>query len=191
MFTWQKSFSDSGCVNYRTTGIMDPKQILGYVKSPLANVPCLVLSKLLCMAIPIAQIAIGSVYLNDCPKQNYIPIYVLVCGVFGVVLGLLACLPCARDTNEGGHPILSLLCSVWNGLVCTFLFCWLISGSVWIYSIYPPNYNQTMTADLYCNKTLYLFAFWTTTVGYILLALFLLIGCCCCVGYCICGLAQK
>ncbi|XP_065104601.1 transmembrane protein 272-like [Paramisgurnus dabryanus] len=164
---------------------MDPKQMWGYVKSPLATLPCLVISKLLCMAIPIAQIAIGSVYLNDCPKQNYIPIYVLVCGVFGVVLSLLAC------QGEGGHSTLSLLCSLWNALVCTFLFCWLISGSVWIYSIYPPNYNQTMTGDLYCNKTLYLFAFWTTTVGYILLALVLLIGCCRCIGYCICGLAQK
>uniref|UniRef100_A0A8C2GDZ5 Uncharacterized protein n=1 Tax=Cyprinus carpio TaxID=7962 RepID=A0A8C2GDZ5_CYPCA len=49
---------------------------------------------------------------------------------------------------------------------------------VWIYSVYPPNYNQTMAGDAYCNKTLYLFAFWTTTLGNILLGLVLLCGSC-------------
>lgn len=42
-------------------------------------------------------------------------------------------------------------------------------GNVWIYSIYQPNYNKNTSVDPYCNKTLYLFAFWTTTLVYILL----------------------
>lgn len=51
-------------------------------------------------------------------------------------------------------------------------------GNVWIYSIYQPNYNKNTTSvDPYCDKTLYLFAFWTTTLVYILLGLFLLCGC--------------
>ncbi|KAG9328726.1 hypothetical protein JZ751_011329 [Albula glossodonta] len=37
--------------------------------------------------------------------------------------------------------------------------------NVWIYSIYPANYNETQTDIPYCNKTLYLFAFWITTLG--------------------------
>ncbi|XP_067308108.1 transmembrane protein 272-like isoform X2 [Pseudorasbora parva] len=143
------------------------------------------------MALPIAQIAIGAVYLQDCPQQRYIPVYVLVCGVFGVLLALLSCLPCARETEEeAGRNLLSLTCTVWNALVTTFLFCWLISGSVWIYSIYPPNYNQTLAGDPYCNKTLYLFAFWTTTLGYIVLGLGLLLGCCICICTCFCGFAR-
>ncbi|XP_056598791.1 transmembrane protein 272-like [Triplophysa dalaica] len=151
---------------------MDPKQMWGYVKSPpITNVACLVITKLLCMAFPIAQIAIGAVYLQDCPRQHYIPIYLLVSGVFAVFLGLLTCLPCAKETEEEGPNKLRNICGYWNSLVSTFIFCWVICGSVWIYSIYPPNYNQTLAGDLYCNKTLYLFAFWTTTLGYILLAL--------------------
>ncbi|XP_056611603.1 transmembrane protein 272-like [Triplophysa dalaica] len=151
------------------------------------NVACLVITKLLCMAFPIAQIAIGAVYLQDCPRQHYIPIYLLVSGVFGVFLGLLTCLPCAKETEEEGPNKLRNICGLWNSLVSAFIFCWVICGSVWIYSIYPPNYNQTLAGDLYCNKTLYLFAFWTTTLGYILLALVLLISCCCCVCSCIFG----
>ncbi|ROL45585.1 Cytidine deaminase [Anabarilius grahami] len=150
---------------------MDPKQMWNYVKSPPGgtSTACLVISKLLLLALPIAQIAIGAVYLQDCPQQHYIPVYVLVCGVFSVLLALLSCLPCAREMEETGRTMLSFICTVWNALVSTFLFCWLISGSVWIYSIYPPNYNQTLAGVPYCNKTLYLFAFWTTTLGYVLL----------------------
>ncbi|XP_051757261.1 transmembrane protein 272-like [Ctenopharyngodon idella] len=173
-------------------GNMDPKQMWNYVNSPPGgtSAACLVISKLLLLALPIAQIAIGAVYLQDCPQQHYIPVYVLVCGVFSVLLALLSCLPCARETEETNHTMLSLICTVWNALVSTFLFCWLISGSVWIYSIYPPNYNQTLAEVPYCNKTLYLFAFWTTTLGYVLLGVALLLGCCSCICTCICGLAK-
>ncbi|KAK9967106.1 hypothetical protein ABG768_001523 [Culter alburnus] len=164
---------------------MDPKQIWDYVKLG-TSITCLVISKLLFLALPIAQIAIGAVYLQDCPQQNYIPVYVLVSGVFNVLLGLLSCLPCARETEEG-YTLLSLTCTLWNALVSTFLFCWLISGSVWIYSIYPPNYNQTLAGVPYCNKTLYLFAFWTTTLGYVLIGVVgLLLGC----SFCIFGLVK-
>ncbi|KAG9274309.1 calpain-5-like isoform X1 [Astyanax mexicanus] len=57
----------------------------------------------------------------------------------------------------------------------TFLLSF--TGSMWIYSIYPPNYNSTLPGEPYCNKTLYQFAFWTTTVGYIVIAVLLVLGC--------------
>ncbi|XP_050969756.1 transmembrane protein 272-like [Labeo rohita] len=170
---------------------MDPKQMWTYMKSPpITSIPCLVITKLLFLALPIAQIAIGAVYLHDCPQQHYIPVYVLVCGIFSVFLALLSCLPCAKETEEGGQTTLSRTCNVWNSLVSIFLFCWMICGSVWIYSIYQPNYNETVAGELYCNKTLYLFAFWTTTLGYILLGLALLVGCCFCICACICGIKE-
>lgn len=70
----------------------------------------------------------GAVYLQDCPRQHYIPIYVLVCGVFGVFLGLLTCLPCAKETEEEGPNKLSNICGLWNALVSGFIFCWVICG---------------------------------------------------------------
>lgn len=50
------------------------------------------------------------------------------------------------------------------------------TGNVWIYSIYQPSY--TPGTDQYCNKTLYLFSFWTTTLVYIFLGIVFLGGCC-------------
>lgn len=62
---------------------------------------------------------------------------------------------------------------------------------MWIYSIYQPNYNSTATsAGRYCDRTLYLFAFWTTTLVYILLGLFFLCGCCVCVCFYLLGRAD-
>ncbi|KAF7650146.1 hypothetical protein LDENG_00130470 [Lucifuga dentata] len=119
--------------------------------------------------MPIAQIAVGASYLDECPKQPNIPIYLVVAGVFGLLLAL-SCLPCTWESKDTPITLLSLLCMVWNCLSSIFLFCWLITGSVWIYSIYEPNYNKTATdVDPYCDKTLYLFAFWTTTLVYIFL----------------------
>ncbi|XP_059210371.1 transmembrane protein 272-like [Centropristis striata] len=149
------------------------------------------ISKVLCCAIPIAQIALGAIHLDDCPRQHYIPIYLIVVGVFSLVLSVLSCLPCTQEPEEGPSTPLSRAFTTWNSLTSLFLFCWFIAGNVWIYSIYKPNYNKNTTnVDPYCDKTLYLFAFWTTTVVYILLLLFLLIGCCVCCCMFLCGQAD-
>ncbi|XP_027143483.1 transmembrane protein 272-like [Larimichthys crocea] len=123
----------------------------------------------LCMVasiIPISQIVMGLACRLDCPKQNYIPIFLLVNG--GVLMLLLYMLP--------WHSSIHKACF---GLVSLFLFGWFIAGNVWIYSIYEPNYNETTTStDPYCNKTLYQFAFWTITLHYIVLGLII-----CAVGF--------
>ncbi|XP_067440070.1 transmembrane protein 272-like [Thunnus thynnus] len=118
--------------------------------------------------MPIAQLVMGAVYKNDCPQQPYIPIYLMVMGII-TMLSLFS----TMAYNSGS---LGIVCS---GLVSLFLFCWFIAGNVWIYSIYEPNYNKTTTSvEPYCDKTVYLFAFWTTNLSYILLGLVMLCGCC-------------
>uniref|UniRef100_A0A3Q4G819 Uncharacterized protein n=1 Tax=Neolamprologus brichardi TaxID=32507 RepID=A0A3Q4G819_NEOBR len=53
---------------------------------------------------------------------------------------------------------------------------YILPGNIVIYSIYEPNYNKNMTQpDVYCNKTLYLFA---TNLTYILLGALFLSYCC-------------
>ncbi|KAL6490667.1 hypothetical protein MHYP_G00010120 [Metynnis hypsauchen] len=74
------------------------------------------------------------------------------------------CNKCGISSRLSPADLHPTLYDLWNSLVTLFLFCWLIAGSVWIYSIYPANYNKTRTGQPYCNKTLYLSAFWTTTL---------------------------
>ncbi|XP_074479866.1 transmembrane protein 272-like [Sebastes fasciatus] len=158
---------------------------------PTPPTPVLGCSKIFFCVMPIAQIAIGAVHLDDCPRQHYIPVYLIVVGIFGLMLGVLSCLPCTKTPEDGTSSPISRLCTAWNSLITFFLFCWFIAGNVWIYSIYQPNYNKNTTnTDPYCDRTLYLFAFWTTTLVYILLGLFLVGGCCVLVCFFLCGRAD-
>lgn len=152
-------------------------------RTPTLSTPILVISKLFMAVLPIAQMAIGGVYLNNCPQQRYIPIYLLVSGAFALFLAVMSCLPCSQE-SETQSPA-SRICAAWNSLVSLFLFCWFVTGNVWIYSIYPANYNEG--DPLYCNKTLYLFAFWTTTLVYIFLGVAMVAGCCVMIFMCLCG----
>ncbi|XP_029696696.1 uncharacterized protein isoform X3 [Takifugu rubripes] len=156
---------------------------------PQPPTPILVCSKVALCIMPVAQIAIGAVHLNNCPREPHIPIYLIVSGVFTLALALLSCLPCSRQANDEPTNPLSRVCTAWNSLTTLFLFCWFVAGNVWIYSIYEPNYDKT-AADPYCNRTLYLFAFWTTTLVYILLGLFFVGGCCVLVCFCLLGRAD-
>ena len=41
------------------------------------------------------------------------------------------------------------------------MFSHTFAGNMWVFSVYQPNYNAAAADGLYCNKTLYTFAFWT------------------------------
>ncbi|XP_063320907.1 transmembrane protein 272-like [Pelmatolapia mariae] len=157
---------------------MASSNLVGRIRNyPKPSGPALAISKVVVCIIPIAQIAIGAKYLHECPREHFIPIYLIVVGVFGLILSLLSCLPCAKESEEGTSNPLSKISIAWNSVTSVFLFCWFIAGNVWIYSIYQPNYiKNTTDVSSYCNKTLYLFAFWTTTLVYILVGLFFLCG---------------
>nr|XP_057924953.1 transmembrane protein 272-like [Doryrhamphus excisus]XP_057924954.1 transmembrane protein 272-like [Doryrhamphus excisus] len=145
--------------------------------APQPSTPVLVAVKVLFCIIPIAQISIGAAHLDDCPRQHLIPIYLIVVGVFFTMLVLLICLPCARQPEDGPPNPLYRFCLGWNSLTALFLISWFIAGNVWIYSIYEPDYYKNVTSlESYCDKTLYLFAFWTTTLVYILVGLVVVIG---------------
>ncbi|XP_071316100.1 transmembrane protein 272-like [Trachinotus anak] len=110
----------------------------------------------------IVQLTVGAVFYSDCPRQPLIPVYLVVTGV---ILLLGCCVKCNI---------------IFRYLVSLFFFCWFIAGNVWIYSIYEPNYNKNTTqVSPYCNKTLYMVAFWTTNLTYVLLCMNFLSWFCC------------
>ena len=48
-------------------------------------------------------------------------------------------------------------------------------GAVWVYSTHYPNYNPT-SGEQYCQKTVYLFAYWFTNLSWVAVGLMLLCG---------------
>ncbi|KAG5852055.1 zgc:103586 isoform X1 [Anguilla anguilla] len=114
----------------------------------------------------------GALHLDECPQQPYIPIYLGVGGLLAVAAQLPYLKCCERRTDE--RPALRSLLKVYKALIFLVLFGWFITGSVWVYSIYPPNYDSSGT--VYCAKTLYLVAFWFTNICYIFIAMGLAFG---------------
>uniref|UniRef100_A0AAV2KU72 Uncharacterized protein n=1 Tax=Knipowitschia caucasica TaxID=637954 RepID=A0AAV2KU72_KNICA len=128
------------------------------------------------------MLTLCATYLEECPKEPYIPIYLVVMGAviletFGLIVILLICLPSAKPQNPRRRdhlplpprPLLRL--DLPHLLLCLLLVhCW----------VYEPNYvkNGTMADSTYCHKTVYLFTFWTTTLVYILLGVYVS-GICC------------
>ncbi|XP_064630558.1 transmembrane protein 272-like isoform X2 [Lineus longissimus] len=135
------------------------------------------------LVIPISMIAVGAVFLHDCHYERYIPIYLIVGGVFSTLLNIYrlvhSALGAKKKEGRRGLPF--------DMIVGLFLFCWFIAGNVWIYSIYRTvNLDDTNAAN-YCRRPLYLYSFWITTIGWIFIILSLLCGCLCgCIAACIC-----
>lgn len=82
------------------------------------------------------------------------------------------------------NPISAIILLYFSHYHHTRLFCCLTdcvlsvcSGSVWVYSVYPPSYTQGNSR--YCNKISFQFAFVITTLVWVFLTLVFTCGCCC------------
>ncbi|XP_071521589.1 transmembrane protein 272-like isoform X2 [Panulirus ornatus] len=136
------------------------------------------------IVIPVFMIIVGSLKMDACPAEPYIPIYLVVGGTFGVVKNLLSFQgrlhrPLAEE-DEGGEgadtPTPWHRRLQFTGSINFFLTVWFILGCFWVYRIYEPSYNSDSV--FYCDYTLYQFAFWLLTSVYI--AAGLLTSCMCC-----------
>eukprot|EP00058_Branchiostoma_floridae_P018746 XP_002604235.1 hypothetical protein BRAFLDRAFT_120379 [Branchiostoma floridae] len=148
---------------------------------------CTVCGALL-MVVPVAMIAVGalSVHKQDCPIQRMIPIYLLVFGCFYLVKSLISLAERCRnhrdnesEKNAKPNPV--------EGVLTCFLFGWFIAGNYWIYSVYTTVNLTDPTSAMYCQPSMYQFAFWVTTIVYIMAALCVLFFCCGCFAICCCA----
>lgn len=150
---------------------------------------CCVIWIVIMLALPVACIVLGVKYKDDCPRQKYIPIYLIVAGCFGALKSLInifekVCQWTRKnrgdddgdddDTTERKRP------NPLDSLVSCFLLAWFIAGSVWVFSIYGDHQHDFPEQDNYCHKTLYAFSFWMLIAQYITVGLAI----CCCCGLC-------
>uniref|UniRef100_A0A182N3B6 Uncharacterized protein n=1 Tax=Anopheles dirus TaxID=7168 RepID=A0A182N3B6_9DIPT len=146
----------------------------------IVNIVILVLGTLGCtialgitIVIPVCMIVFGSIYLYDCPQGEYIPVYLLVGGGFGVLKQLLHLSTRVRSREE--QELERLRQTPTQTLINCFMLGWFIIGSFWIYQIYEPNYDPAL--GKYCNKSLYLFTFWLITSVYMMLFVVTIVLC--------------
>lgn len=130
-----------------------------------------VVGNIILWMISIAALGLGVMHLKDCPLQPYIPIYLVVIGVSSMASLLMTYIKYTIMEEN----VLHSLCSICVFLIHFFNICWFISGNVWVYSVHAPNYNQTSGKE-YCQKTIYNFAFWLNSLGWVAVGLLVLCG---------------
>ncbi|XP_053545212.1 transmembrane protein 272-like [Bombina bombina] len=117
--------------------------------------------------ISIAMIVIGAISIEYCPIQPNIPIYLIVAGSTTLLGFLLLPLRLVSET----------LSYIIEGILGLFTFCWFITGSVWVFSVFSVSPRP-------CNLGAYNFAFGILIFQYAFLLLCILaLICGCCFGY--------
>ncbi|XP_014204434.1 uncharacterized protein LOC106636549 [Copidosoma floridanum] len=115
------------------------------------------------IVIPICMMVVGGLYLYDCPQEEYIPIFLLVGGGFGILKQLLQLSSRIQHSREEQDEN-RITQTPTQKLINIFLLMWFTFGTYCVYKEHEPNYDPSL--GKYCNKTVYLFAFWSVTVFY-------------------------
>ncbi|CAF3956847.1 unnamed protein product [Adineta steineri] len=111
------------------------------------------------VAVPILQIVLGSLYINECPIDHRIPIYLIVAGGATLILFITLAMKIIMEKS-----------SLWiipHGLPVLFCLGWFITGSVWIFHAkskvqhYRPDVSST-----YCQYSVFNCAFGTLFISY-------------------------
>ncbi|CAF3985325.1 unnamed protein product [Adineta steineri] len=108
--------------------------------------------------LPWASLVYGILYINQCPKQSMIPIWLIGNGVSGIILLYiwilyLICQLCRdHETDLNEKKNVCFICTLFiTVILLIFFIAWLIAGGVWMFSLkYPVDVNDP-TSNNYCD----------------------------------------
>ncbi|KAI1301631.1 hypothetical protein HDE_02824 [Halotydeus destructor] len=128
--------------------------------------------------IPLTMIVVGALHMDQCPVEN-IPLFLLVGGLVWASKNLLNFYAtCRRKSPDPAEEAdIQARHRRRESMINCFLFLWFISGCVFVYRIYLPEFEDS-TSPKYCNRTVYFYAFWLITATFIIFGFF--VGCLCC-----------
>jgi hypothetical protein len=167
-------------------GPADYVQTVGGISQNACSKACAVPFVVCAGGLYLAMIVIGAIYLNDCTLNDKIPIWLIVMGVFGVLKLLVDhrnLIPVGNCRNQTEEQMAKSHVGKIATLLTLFHFAWIITGNVWVFELYEPNYEPNDSDTKYCNQTVYLFAFWVMVSMYIIMGIFIGLTCLCgCIG---------
>lgn len=128
--------------------------------------------------LPLVMLIIGSIFVNDCPLEPRIPVYLVVAGLFGLFQHVTALVTkYLPEEKRRISDVQKRWCTCLDSVLQTFLFVWFIAGCVWVYGNYEPHYDNPQRPD-YCHKTVYLFTFWMFNISFIILCSIIVFALC-------------
>jgi len=141
------------------------------------------------LALPIAKLVLGILYVNECPVNRNIPLYTIVAGACGLAIVILLLLSSActyyrsvSNLKKSTHKFLICISAFSRGIQGTlaiFLFIWFIFGNIWVFNARYRVRTDKPNDINYCQPTLYWFAFYVLIFTYVY-AIFT-----CCIKFCV------
>ncbi|XP_059152417.1 transmembrane protein 272-like [Physella acuta] len=134
---------------------------------------------LLLFGLPISMLAMGTSYLEECPKEPKIPIYLLVGGAFGFIFICIVLWQQKRardymllddskdDADVDDDDVMTRSYRFTGYILSLFLLIWFALGNYWLFGIWQPNYTQPLHEPRnWCSKQLYTYAFYQLVTCY-------------------------
>ncbi|CAF1230507.1 unnamed protein product [Adineta ricciae] len=123
---------------------------------------------LLPLSIAIASFVVGILYINNCPIQPYIPIYLLVQGAVGLYILIihLTAIVYILYINRYKYQFIGTIAFL-TAFLFLFQFAWFIAGNIWVFgAVQRVQFTNPANTTSYCNGTVYRSAFWLIIAAY-------------------------
>ncbi|XP_023310283.1 uncharacterized protein LOC108909572 [Anoplophora glabripennis] len=142
----------------------------------IVNKTVVVTIVLVCLSVlPLIMLIMGFQFLRDCPREPYIPIYMVVGGGVGCIkMGLtLYSQLHTRRLDVGAMNTTSAVSKVASVALTMFLIIWFSLGNYWILRIKWPDYapKTLFEPNRWCDRTLYVFSVVHLCIIYFLLGI--------------------
>ncbi|XP_076446934.1 transmembrane protein 272-like isoform X2 [Babylonia areolata] len=122
------------------------------------------------LAVPVVMITMGVKYVDDCPLEKRVPVYLLVGGCF-LALKLMGMLwknllmrryenmDAFYDSSETELVFTSRTFLMMDWILSAFLLAWHLVGAYWVFSLWLPPYHASLhRPNFYCGRSVYLCA---------------------------------
>jgi len=116
----------------------------------------------------IVQIGVGAYFIDACPLEKMIPMYLIVSGAAFVLIILMRC--CIKKMDDAPQCL-----QIFSCILILFCVAWFIAGNVWVFK----NWDAAEDEDE-CNSIVYGTALWFIIFKYISIGISLLAVCCGC-----------
>ncbi|KAM9610154.1 transmembrane protein 272 [Trichechus inunguis] len=160
--------------------------------SKIASNACFIFLLFAFLVLLMSMAFTGMKFLEDCPIQPLIPLYLLVGGIVGTLKvslllydstsmrRLLSKSVVIDDDDDDEYPWRQNAHKYYVHLILSlFLFLWFILGNYWVFSVYLPDFIPPFQQlQDYCKKTLYIFAVGVLVLSHAVLVLLALCSSC-------------
>ena len=121
-----------------------------------------IITPLFMLCLPVSMIGVGQTYINTCPINQNIPVFVMLSGCLSGVLVMSLLIV---YSNCEHHRYIVLVSKCVFAVLSLVYFAWNLTGSVWVFGVWNEWRKHQGSGNELCNNHVYMFSF-VLLIGY-------------------------